>query len=123
MFTALQFETDIIETAEIISQATQKILKRTSLTALQHQDMIAINTAINQFIDEAQKAKDIIIAPDEVEAKKHIRHDLRNHLNIIVGFSSLLVKELPDNLLLHMASIRQIYQSGNILIDYVDSIK
>lgn len=123
MLNASQFETDIIQTAEIINQTSQKILKKSRLTTSQHEDISAIHQAIGKFIREAQASKAIIISPDDLEMKKHIRHQLRNHLNIVVGFSSLIIKELPDNLLLHMISIRKICETGETLIERVDSIQ
>lgn len=123
MLNASQFETDIIQAAEIINQTSQKILKKSRLTTSQHEDISAIHQAISKFILEAQKSKAIIISQDDLEMKKHVRHQLRNHLNIVVGFSSLIIKELPDNLLLHMISIRQICETGETLIDRVDNIQ
>ena len=119
----IEFDTKIIQTAEIISNTNKKILKSSHLSALQREDFSAISRAIYKFIDEAQKSKHIIIAPDEIEAKRDVRHNLRNHLNIVVGFSSLIIKELPDNLLFNMASIHQICALGKTLIERVDSIQ
>lgn len=123
MLNASEFETEIIQTAESINEASQKILKKAHLTEIQKEDFSAIHNAIRKFITEAQDAKAIIISQDDLETKKHVRHQLRNHLNIVVGFSSLIIKELPDNLLLHMISIRHIYQTGEMLIERIDNIQ
>lgn len=123
MFNDRQFETEIIQAAEMIHQTSQKILKKTRLTTSQHEDISAIHHAIRKFILEAQESKAIITSQDDLELKKHVRHQLRNHLNIVVGFSSLIIKELPDNLLLHMISIRQICETGETLIERVDNIQ
>jgi hypothetical protein len=46
-----------------------------------------------------------------------------NHLNIIVGFTGLIVRELPDNLLLHMGTIRKIHAAGENLIRRVNALR
>lgn len=123
MLSPTQFDIEIMQAAESIRQKSRKILKKGHLSALQREDLSAINEAIGKFIVAAQASHTIIISSHDTEEKKRVRHDLRNHLNIVVGFSSLIIKELPDNLLLYMISIRQIYQTGEDLIICVDNIQ
>lgn len=122
MTTTIHPQSDLIETAQTIQKQSSKILKRAYLTELQRQDLQAITIATTAFLDDTL-ANLNIIQSDDVEAKRHVRHQLRNHLNIIVGFSQIILKELPDNLLLHMAILRQIHQAGRDLITRVDSIQ
>lgn len=116
-------DTDLLASAQSISEICETLLAKAPLTQLQRDDIEAINIAAKQFLDYAQAHfEPILSSADEAELQS-IRHRLRNHLNIIVGFSRLLVRELPDNLLLHMLLVRKIHETGEMLIVRVDDIR
>lgn len=115
--------TELVASAQHISEICETLLKKAPLTNLQREDIQAINNAARQFFDYAQAHVEPILSSEDAEELQSIRHRLRNHLNIIVGFSRLLVRELPDNLLLHMLLVRQIHETGEMLIVRVDDIR
>lgn len=116
-------DTDLVASAQSISEICETLLKKAPLTSLQHDDIDAINAAAKQFLAYAQANCEPILSSEDAAELQFIRHRLRNHLNIIVGFSRLLVRELPDNLLLHMLLVRKIHETGEMLIVRVDDIR
>jgi hypothetical protein len=116
-------DTDLMASAQSISEICETLLKKAPLTSLQREDIEAINGAARQFISYASAHIEPILSSEDAAELQNIRHRLRNHLNIIVGFSRLLVRELPDNLLLHMLLVRQIHETGEMLIVRVDDIR
>ncbi|MGJ3240048.1 MAG: hypothetical protein ACFE0Q_15175 [Anaerolineae bacterium] len=119
----MQTNLKLIESAQKVQVWSRKILDKAPLTALQREDLLAIYDASDQFVRYATDHTAVIMAEIGDEAKREVRHQLGNYLNVIIGFSQLLVKELPDNLLLHMAIIRQISQTGEHLRQQVDAIR
>lgn len=115
--------TDLVASAQFISEICETLLNKAPLTNLQRDDIEAINNAAKQFLSYAQAHVEPILTSEDAEELQSIRHRLRNHLNIIVGFSRLLVRELPDNLLLHMLLVRQIHETGEMLIVRVNDIR
>jgi hypothetical protein len=116
-------DTELLASAQSIVQICDTLLLKAPLTNLQRTDIEAINQAAKQFLSYAQANVQPILTSDDAAELQDIRHRLRNHLNIIVGFSRLLVKELPDNLLLHMLLVRKIHETGEMLIVRVDDIR
>ncbi|MGB7337369.1 MAG: hypothetical protein WBC91_00640 [Phototrophicaceae bacterium] len=112
----------IIDKSDHILQICQKLLKKAPLNSDQRVDIETIQEATRLFKAYVRIEVDRLSDEDD-SAKKRVRHQLRNHVNIIVGFSQLMIKELPDNLLLEMASIRQIYKLGESLHVEVDLIQ
>jgi hypothetical protein len=116
-------DTDLVASAQSIVQICDTLILKAPLTSLQAKDIEAINQAAKQFLSYTQDHVQPIITSDDAAELQDIRHRLRNHLNIIVGFSKLLVRELPDNLLLHMLLVRKIHETGEMLIVRVDDIR
>jgi hypothetical protein len=116
-------DTDLVASAQSIVQICDTLILKAPLTAIQRNDIEAINQAAKQFLSYIQDHVQPIITSDDAAELQDIRHRLRNHLNIIVGFSKLLVRELPDNLLLHMLLVRKIHETGEMLIVRVDDIR
>jgi hypothetical protein len=116
-------DTDLVASAQSIVEICETLLRKAPLTSLQRDDILAINHAATQFLSYAQAHVEPILTSEDAEELQDIRHRLRNHLNIIVGFSKLLVRDLPDNLLLHMLLVRRIHETGEMLIVRVDDIR
>lgn len=112
----------LIDKADVILSLCQTLLDDAPLNADQRIDIEAILISSKAFKVDIEGKEDTL-SNDDALAKKRVRHQLRNHINIIVGFSHLMLKELPDNLLLDMASIRQIYDLGGALQTQVDLIQ
>ncbi|NCF45585.1 MAG: hypothetical protein GWP70_12320 [Proteobacteria bacterium] len=55
-----------------------------------------------------------------------IRHNLKTHLNIVCGFSELLLEELEDDEVsasdAAAAALQSINQSGDSIVQYIDQI-
>lgn len=123
MMETIRREIKLIEMAEAVCRWSLKLLEKAPLTADQREDMLAINDASREFMKYATSELAVISDEGNIDAKKRVRHQLRNYLNIIVGFSRLMVKELPDNLLLDMITIRKIHDTGETLLQQVDTIQ
>lgn len=118
-----QVDTKIIELAEAIGDWSKKLLDKAPLTDDQREDIDAINQASLDFINYASSQIKTMPLDVDSETKQKVRHQLRNHLNIIIGFSRLIVKDLPDNLLMDMVTVRKIHDTGEMLMVQVDSIQ
>jgi hypothetical protein len=123
MVTTIQAKTELVGDVQSVIDWAKKILEDDSLTQTQRDDLQAIHTAANRFMEYTYSNAAIIHNSVSPKEKQRIRHDLRNHLNIMKGFSRLFVKQLPDNLLIHMKSIRKIYATSQKLIEQVDEIR
>jgi hypothetical protein len=123
MVMSIQVENKLIGGAQSVIDWTSKVLKDDKLTATQREDLEAIKASATCFLEYASSKIEIIRSGASPEETQRVRHDLRNHLNIINGFSRIFVKELPDNLLLHMMSIRNINATSQEMIEQVDSIR
>ena len=113
----------LIELAEAVSSWSDKLLAKAPLTDDQREDIVAINNASREFTKYATQEMPAITGESDLSTKQHIRHQLRNYLNVIVGFSRLIVKDLPDNLLMDMITIRKIHETGEMLMAQVDTIQ
>lgn len=105
-----------------MQQKVQTLLARAPLTARQHEDLTMIQQGITQFLAQIDRDNALIFEQADTEAKRQVRHSLRNHINLVIGFSGVLIKELPDNLLRHMVAIRQINQQARELLAFVNAI-
>lgn len=123
MTNIIHSETDLIHAADSLCEWSNILLEEAPLTAQQREDITAINNAAKSFIKHAKNEQQTLSQSADAEAKKAVRHQLRNHLNIVVGFSQLLLAELPDNLLMHMVILRDIHQTGKDLLTHVDAIE
>lgn len=123
MVMTMQVEDKLISGAQSVIDWTAKVLKDDKLTASQREDLEAIKASATRFLEYATSEIEIIRNGASPEETQRVRHDLKNHLNIINGFSRIFVKELPDNLLLHMMAIRNINSTSQELIKQVDNIR
>ena len=119
----IKVEHTLIALAESVCRWSVMLLDKAPLTEEQREDIVAIRTASEEFVEYA--SEQISLFSDEIdkETKKEIRHQLRNYLNVIVGFSRMMVKELPDNLLMDMVTVRKIHDIGEMLMVQVDAIQ
>lgn len=100
-----------------------QLLQKAPLNATQRSDLRAINQAAKEFSSSVQTRLPQISPDAHPDELQRVRHDLLNNLNIVVGFSQILVREMPDNLLLHMLTIRQIFTRGKDLMEQVRTIR
>lgn len=114
---------DILQPAHDIIQWSHTLLKTAPLDSSQREDMQAVHNAARRFSAYAQSQIEIIrYGQDSVDLQR-IRHCLRNHLNVIIGFTYLWIRILPDNLLLHMQLIRRIHTTGTDLMTQIEAIR
>jgi nitrogen-specific signal transduction histidine kinase len=114
---------DVLNAAQLIETQTTSLLDQAPLTVQQREDLSFVREAVQQFQRITRSESEIIHDAPSAEEAQRVRHDLRNQLNIIAGFTRLLVKQLPDNLLLHMMAIRQIHETAQTLLERVDRIE
>lgn len=116
---------EIEQTLQTLQDGCQQLAQIAPLNAEQHADLAAITQAVDKLRDEVAAHRATIQQPAQTDTitLQHIRHNLRNHLNIVVGFTRFWVRELPDNLLLSMVTIRQMHEAGNALMEQVDTIR
>lgn len=118
----IQIDATLIELAESVHSWSKKLLDKAPLTDDQREDIDAIHTASREFVSYASSQMKTMTLDVDSETKQKVRHQLRNHLNVIVGFSRLIVKDLPDNLLMDMVTVRKIHDTGEMLMVQVDAI-
>ncbi len=122
MASAAMVDDGILAPASDLVRWCQRVLREAQLTTLQRSDFETILDAAHKFQQAAKIGLEQIAAGCSSEDTRLIRHQLRNHLNIISGFTRLIVRDLPDNLLLHMAMIRQILATSETLLHRVNAI-
>jgi hypothetical protein len=121
----MEYSGELLATANNLEKWTRKILKTASLSAQQREDLEAVRDAIQRFQTYSNEECQTIdnFADSDPEDLQRVRHQLLNHLNIIVGFTRIIVRELPDNLLLEMVTIRKINETGQTLIDKIKAMR
>ena len=115
----------LLQTAADLEKWSAKILKDAPLSKQQHTDIEVVLQATQQFqtfLRAELQIVDNFADADRAELQR-VRHQLLNHLNIIVGFTRIIVRDLPDNLLMHMALIRKINETGHGLIERVNALR
>lgn len=122
MINTLNTQTELTDAARMIDKTSQTVLADNSLTPEQREDFTMIYMAATEFIRYTNSEAAIIFGDADAIEKQRVRHQLRNHLNIIVGFTGLIIKELPANLLLHMAQIREVNATAYEMLKRVDAI-
>lgn len=121
--TTVKSEADLLGIIENIIHWSYQLMDDAPLSPTQQADVQAILNSSQRFHTFAQMEMVTILNSQNDEELQRVRHQLRNYLNIVVGFSSLLVRELPDNLLMHMVTLRNIHQAGESLMHYVNDIR
>jgi hypothetical protein len=114
-----------LQTAADVEKWSAKVLKEAPLTQLQRTDIEVVLQATQQFQTYLRAESQIVddFANADPAELQRVRHQLLNHLNIIVGFTRIIVRDLPDNLLMHMATIRKINEGGQSLIERVKALR
>ena len=115
----------LLKTAADLEKWSAKVLKDAPLSKQQRMDIEIVLQAVQQFQTFLHAELPIVDNfPDADSAElQRVRHQLLNHLNIIVGFTRIIVRDLPDNLLMHMATIRKINETGQGLIERVNAMR
>ena len=119
----IRLDNTLIALAESVCRWSVVLLDKAPLTEDQREDIVAIHIASQGFVEYASAQISLITTEVDKDTKKRIRHQLRNYLNVIIGFSRLIVKELPDNLLMDMVTVRKIHDTGEMLMVQVDAIQ
>jgi len=109
--------------AQDISQGAALVLRQAPLTEAQREDLEAIYNAAQDFHHTLTLALPSISQGADPEVLSQTRHQLRNCLNVVVGLTRILIRDLPDNLLLQMATVRTMHQNGQELMTEVDQLR
>lgn len=118
--TSVNAPSDMLTAAQALMRWSKRLLDRAPLTDVQRDDMQLIYNAALKFYQLARTEMVVIHKRNDAEHLQKVRHQLRNHVNIVVGFAGILVKEMPDNLMLNMIDIRRINDTGNDLLIFVE---
>jgi hypothetical protein len=115
--------TELVLTAEELVNYTTAFFNETSvvLPATHHADLNTIHEAAQRF----QTMLDTHAAlPADEASLKQIRHDLKNILNLVVGYSQLLIREKRSPLTpLQYATVLSVYHTGKTLLVGVDALR
>ncbi len=114
--------TDIVNAAGNIVQWSDDLLQNAPLTDDQRDDLQHVERAARLFQQQTSDRYHTVLDSDDTDAIRMLRHQLRNHLNIVVGFTQVMLREMPDNLLLHLLTIRKIHQTGRALLKRVNEM-
>ena len=122
---ATEYSGELLSAANNLEKWTAKVLKEARLSAQQRTDLEAVRDATQRLQTYASTECQIIdnYADADPEDVQRVRHQLLNHLNIVVGFTRILMRELPDNLLMQMVTIRNINETGQSLIDKIKAMR
>lgn len=116
-------QAQLITHIESILQLNKKLLSDAPLTPQQRADLNEVHKAAERFCEiinsQAQRSYQHW-EPDELQ---HVRHDLRNHSNVMLGYTRIIVRDLPDNLLLHMQYVRKIHETAALMLGQVEQIR
>jgi len=123
MSSAVQAQVEWLNDADKLVQWSNQILRNAPLTDIQKEDMQAIYDAAYRFQTFAHSELQIIYTSNAAPELQRVRHQLRNYLNVIIGFSRLLTRELADNLLMDMITIRKIHHTGEALMAQIEAIR
>ena len=118
--TSVNAPSDMLTASQALMRWSKRLIDTAPLTQQQQDDMQLIYDAAHKFYTLARAEMVIIHRKEDPMKLQKVRHQLRNHVNIVVGFAAILIKEMPDNLLLHMAQIRRINETGNDLLTFVE---
>lgn len=113
---------DILAAADDLVKFSRQILKEASLTRSQRDDFEAIQDSAAKFQEDIHKALQELENNCSADEWRTHRHQLRNHLNIVSGFAGLLIRDLPDNLLLYMILVRKILATSEMLQSTINAI-
>lgn len=116
-------DTVLITDAQAIINLCAQVLARAPLTDEQRQDITEVQQAATRFRELALAEHELLRERRDSAALQRVRHDLRNHVNIILGYTRIIVRDLPDNLLLHMVSVRNIHATAIGLLEHVDALQ
>lgn len=98
--------------------------KNPKLTPQRHSDLETIHGAAVRLQRKASNTTyRLAHSPDEATLQK-IRHDLKNELNVIIGFSRIMLRETRSPLTpLQYATMATIHQTGVDLLNQVEQLR
>lgn len=119
-----QLSDELCDKVQTITENATTVLHQAPLTDAQREDLEAVRKASQDFnITLLQTLPQLDSSNDDPELLSKTRHQLRNSLNVIVGLTRIMIRELPDNLLLQMATVRTMHQNGQELMTEVDNLR
>ncbi len=118
-----QLSENLCDKAHTITEDAAAVLNQAPLTDAQREDLEAVRKASQDFHRTLLLAAPHLDGSDELELLSTTRHQLRNYLNVVVGLTRIMIRELPDNLLLQMATVRTMHQNGQELMTEVDNLR
>lgn len=65
------------------------------LTDRVRSDLRMLKDGIEEFRRRFNRERDVLKNSTDADKVRHIRHDLRNSLSLVVGFTALLLREIP----------------------------
>jgi hypothetical protein len=110
-------------TAEELVKYTNAFFNETSivLPATHRDDLNTIHQAALRFQTMIDNQTAL---PADEDALKQVRHDLKNVLNLVVGYSQLLIREKRSPLSpLQYATVLSVYHTGKTLLTEVDALR
>ncbi|MCU0514909.1 MAG: hypothetical protein MUE40_20325 [Anaerolineae bacterium] len=94
------------------------------LNAAQQTDLVTLYEAAVRFQKKSSNAMFRLSQNADEAILQRMRHDLKNELNIIIGFSRLMLREIRSPLTpLQYATMSTIYQAGMDLVTLVDTLR
>lgn len=117
------FATTVIERADHIINWSDDLLQAAPLTTDQREDLQQVQRAARHFRQETASNYTVTMQTGDPQAVQRLRHQLRNRLNIVVGFTGVWLQRLPDNLLLHLLTVRKIHETGETLLADINAIQ
>lgn len=94
------------------------------LSANHHNDMETIRAAAHKFHRMLDDNHHLVMQPGDGAVLQQLRHDLKNTLNLVIGFTSLLLRESRSPLTpLQYATVQSIHNTGKTLLTAVENLR
>ncbi|MGB1285145.1 MAG: histidine kinase dimerization/phospho-acceptor domain-containing protein [Aggregatilineales bacterium] len=96
-----------------------------ALTAAYKLDFRTLNDAATRLLRQIRKDEQLPAIDTDILERKQLRHELRNILNLVVGFSQMILREGDKSPLtmLQYATMQSIHLTGKKLLTLVDDIR
>lgn len=94
------------------------------LSASHHNDMQTIQAAAHKLHRMLDDNRQLLMQAGESTLLQQLRHDLKNTLNLVIGFTSLLLREARSPLTpLQYATVQSIHNTGKTLLTAVENLR
>lgn len=126
MMTSIDTAAELVSASETLVQYCNALFneRNPKMTPERQMDMETIHGAGVRFQKKAGHITYRLTAAADSALLQKIRHDLKNELNVIIGFTRLMLREIRTPLTpLQYATVGTIHQTGVDLLELVEQLR